>query len=60
MIEDRIVAWARNDAASRRLISIPGVGPITATAIAVTVTDPSCFRSGRQLAAWLGLVPRQN
>jgi transposase len=59
-IEDRIVDWCRRDAASRRLISIPGVGPITATAIAATVTDPLCFRSGRQLAAWLGLVPRQH
>jgi transposase len=59
-LDERIVAWARSDAASRRLISIPGVGPITATAIAVTVTDPSCFHSGRQFAAWLGLVPRQN
>jgi transposase len=59
-LEKQIVAWCRSDAASRRLATIPGVGPITATAIAATVTDPSCFRSGRQFAAWLGLVPRQN
>jgi transposase len=59
-LEKQIVTWCRNDAASRRLATIPGVGPITATAIAATVTDPSCFRSGRQFAAWLGLVPRQN
>lgn len=59
-LEKQIVTWCRNDAASRRLATIPGVGPITATAIAATVTDPSCFRSGRQLAAWPGLVPRQN
>jgi len=45
---------------SRRLESIPGVGVIVATAIAATVTDPSAFKSGRDLAAWIGLVPRQN
>jgi transposase len=46
--------------AGTRLETIPGVGVITATAIAVTVTDPSHFRSGREFAAWLGLTPRQN
>jgi transposase len=59
-LETELVAWCRRDDASRRLATIPGVGPITATAMAATVTDPSCFSSGRQLAAWLGLVPRQN
>ena len=59
-LEAELVAWCRRDNASRRLATIPGVGPITATALAATVTDPSGFRSGRQLAAWLGLVPRQN
>jgi transposase len=59
-LEAELVAWCRRDDASRRLATIPGVGPITATAMAATVTDPSCFSSGRQLAAWLGLVPRQN
>jgi transposase len=54
-----ILGWHRSNAASRRLATIPGVGPITASAIVATVTDPSLFRSGRQLAAWLGLVPRQ-
>src|SRR5262249_36970652 len=42
------------------LASIPGMGPIIATAIATTVADPKVFRSGREFAAWLGLVPRQN
>src|SRR5258708_6389819 len=42
------------------LASIPGIGPIIATAIATTVADPKAFRSGREFAAWLGLVPRQN
>jgi transposase len=59
-LEKAIVAWHRNDEASRRLASIPGIGPITASAIAATVPDASTFRSGRQFAAWLGLVPRQN
>lgn len=40
--------------------TIPGVGFITATAVAATVTDPSHFRSRREFAAWLGLTPRQN
>jgi transposase len=58
-IEARITAWHRADETSRRLASIPGVGPITASAIAATVPDPSQFRSGREFAAWLGIVPRQ-
>src|SRR5262245_64511038 len=45
---------------AQRLASIPGIGPIIATAIATTVADPKVFRSGREFAAWLGLVPRQN
>jgi transposase len=45
---------------SRRLESIPGIGVIGATAITATVTDPSAFETGRDLAAWIGLVPRQN
>ena len=56
--ETEIVARWRNDAASRRLLTIPGIGPITASAIAAAVPDPSLFRSGRQFAAWLGLTPR--
>ena len=45
---------------SRRLETIPGVGVITATALVATIGDASQFHSGRQLAAWLGLVPRQH
>ena len=59
-IDAELLAWHRQNAASRRLETIPGIGFITATAIAATVTDPSHFRSGRQFAAWLGLVPRQS
>jgi transposase len=59
-MEKRIVAWCRANAAARRLATIPGIGPITASALAATITDPTLFRSGRHLAAWLGLVPRQH
>jgi transposase len=59
-IDCELLAWHRANEASRRLETIPGVGFITATAIAATVTDPTHFASGRQFAAWLGLVPRQN
>ena len=56
----RLLAWHRQDQASQRLATIPGVGIITATALAASVSDPSLFRSGREFAAFLGLVPRQN
>ena len=46
--------------ASRRLESVPGIGVLGATAITATVVDPSAFKSGREFAAWIGLVPRQN
>jgi transposase len=59
-IERQLMAWHRQNEASQRLETIPGVGIITATALAASVPDPSVFRSGRQFAAWLGLVPRQN
>ncbi|MBS0565359.1 MAG: IS110 family transposase [Proteobacteria bacterium] len=58
-IKHQLLAWHRESTASRRLATIPGVGLITATALAASVPDPSVFRSGRQFAAWLGLVPRQ-
>jgi error-prone DNA polymerase len=54
-----IVAHARQDETARRLATIPGVGPITASLIAATVADISVFKSARHFAAWLGLVPRQ-
>jgi transposase len=52
--------WHRQNEASRRLAAVPGIGVITATAIVATVSEPGQFRSGRQFAAWLGLVPKQN
>ena len=60
VLDREIHAWHRSNELSRRLETIPGIGPITASAIAATVTDASLFKSGRQLAAWLGLVPRQS
>ena len=59
-IEAAILAWHKDNEASRRLATIPGIGPITASAIVATVTDPSQFHSARQFAAWIGLVPKQN
>ncbi len=59
-IEIELLTWHRKSAASQRLETIPGIGFITATALAATVGDARAFRSGRQFAAWLGLVPRQN
>ena len=59
-LDRRLLAWHRQDQASQRLATIPGVGIITATALSATVVDPSNFRSGREFAAFLGLVPRQN
>ena len=59
-IEKRIIAQHRSSEASRRLESIPGIGVIGATAIAATVPDPKVFRSGRDFAAWIGLVPRED
>lgn len=58
-VDTQIMAWHRANPVSRRLVTIPGIGPLTATAIAATVPDPDVFRGGREFAAWLGLVPRQ-
>ena len=56
----RLLVWHRQDQASQRLATIPGIGVISATALAASVTDPAQFRSGREFSASLGLVPRQN
>jgi transposase len=58
-IEALIKAWHSNNSVSQRLVSIPGIGVLTATALAATVGEGQDFRNGRQLAAYLGLVPRQ-
>lgn len=59
-LEAQIKAWHKNSDVSKRLEKVPGIGPLTATAIAATVGDAKNFDNGRQLAAWLGLVPRQS
>lgn len=58
-LEARLVKICREDDACRRLMTLPGIGPVVATALAATVGDAAQFRSGRELAAWIGLVPRQ-
>ena len=55
----RIAALARRSPACRRLQGIPGIGPLTATALVAAVGDATEFHNGREMAAWLGLVPRQ-
>lgn len=59
-LEKKLAAWHRSQRACQHLATIPGVGLITATALVATVGDGSQFKSGRQMAAWLGLVPRQH
>jgi transposase len=58
-IDARINAWHKANPVSQRLATIPGIGPLIATAIAATVADPAAFRSAREFAAWVGLTPRQ-
>ena len=59
-VEAKIRIWFRSNQTCRRLASIPGVGPIVATALVATIGNPRAFESGRNFAAWLGLTPRQN
>jgi transposase len=59
-LTEDIVAAARQDTASSRLMGIPGVGPLAASMLVATVGDFSLFGSARQFSSWLGLVPRQN
>jgi transposase len=59
-IEKSILAWHRACEASRRLEEIPGIGPIVATALVAEIGDWKAFSSGRSLAAWIGLVPKQH
>ncbi|MFM0572778.1 IS110 family transposase [Paraburkholderia caledonica] len=59
-LETQIQSWHRNDEASCRLASVPGIGPLTASALVATIGDAKSFANGRQLAAWIGLVPRQH
>ncbi len=56
----RVLAWHRSSETNKRLEAIPGVGPLIASALVASIPDPSAFRSGRDLSAWIGLVPKQN
>ena len=56
----RVLAWHRASKVSKRLEAIPGVGPLIATALVASIPDPTIFRSGRDMSAWIGLVPKQN
>jgi transposase len=58
--EKHLHAWHRTNEDSRRLETTPGIGPITASAMTASITDPQIFKSGRMMSAWIGLVPRQN
>lgn len=58
-IEQRLLAWMKQDKASKAIAEIPGVGLLTATAAVATMGNPAAFKSGREFAAWLGLVPAQ-
>jgi transposase len=57
--EHELESLARTDERCRRLLTIPGVGPLTATALVAAVSDVGVFRCGREMSAWLGVVPRQ-
>jgi transposase len=59
-LESQIKAWHKQSAASERIEAIPGIGALTASALVASIGDAKTFKSGRQLAAWLGLVPRQD
>ena len=59
-LDAKIKEWHRASDASRKLTMIPGIGPVTASALIATIGDAKNFNNGRQMAAWLGLVPKQN
>lgn len=59
-LELNIKAWSRQSEEARRLEQVPGIGPITATALVASLGDVKHFEDGRQVSAWLGLVPRQH
>jgi transposase len=58
-IDARLVEISKEHAACRRMVKVPGIGPVVATALIASVGDARQFRSGREMAAWIGLVPRQ-
>jgi transposase len=59
-LEATIQLWHRENKASQKLAKIPGIGPITASAMSASIGDAKSFKNGPQVAAWLGIVPRQH
>ena len=59
-IDAKLTVWYRADECSRRLVKIPGVGPIGAILLRTKTPDPKLFQSGRQFAAWIGLTPKDH
>jgi transposase len=59
-IEAKLAAWHKGNELSRRLVKIPGIGPIGASLLAMKVPDPHAFRSGRDFSAWMGLTPKNH
>lgn len=59
-LDAKIVAAVKIDRTARRLMTIPGVGPIIAATVRATIQDPGVFRTGRDLSAWIGIIPRAN
>lgn len=57
--EQRITVWFKTNPTCQRLAQVEGIGPLTATAFVAAVANPAVFKNGRQVSAWLGLVPRQ-
>jgi len=59
-MEAQIKAWHEGSDLSRKLAAVPGIGPLTASALVASIADARSFKNGRQVAAWLGLVPKQD
>jgi transposase len=59
-LEKRISIWHKQEAACRAIAQVPGIGKLTATALVAMIGDAKAFKSGRELASFLGLVPRQS
>ena len=58
-LDRQITAWHRQNELSLKLEKIPGIGPLAASALVASISDANSFKNGRQVSAWLGLVPRQ-
>lgn len=59
-VEAELQTWHRDNAQSRRLAEMPGIGPVGAALLTKKIPDPTAFRSGRDVSAWLGLTPKDH